>query len=140
MATLKIWTFNLQFESQPLKCITYIQEYLGYRSNDLYFLFSHSLPVVEYNFGQVQHTSQVERKTKCSKKTTAGDLAVLWAALFYLKKGNNTFQFNKKKQQYYKFCWIYLRSLDFILNGWTGTDETLHNLWMYMKEDNLVIK
>jgi len=42
--------------------------------------------VVEYNFGQVQHTSQVERKTKCSKKTTAGDLAVLWAALFYLKK------------------------------------------------------
>ena len=45
----------------------YIQEYLGYQSN-LYFLFSHSWPVVVYNFGQVQGTSQDERKTKCSKK------------------------------------------------------------------------
>jgi len=34
----------------------YIQEYLGYRSNNLYFLFSHSWPVVVYNFGQVQRT------------------------------------------------------------------------------------
>ena len=28
--------------------------------------------MVVYNFGQVQRTSQVERKTKCSKTTTAG--------------------------------------------------------------------
>jgi len=39
--------------------------------------------LVGYNFGQVQRTSQVERKTKCSKKTTLGDIAVLWAALFF---------------------------------------------------------
>ena len=60
---------------------SYIQEYLGYLSNNLYFLFSHSWPVVGYTFGQVQRTSKVERKTKCSKKTTAGDIAVLWTAL-----------------------------------------------------------
>ena len=59
-------------------CINYIQKYLGYRSNNLYFLFSHSWLVVLYNFGQVQRTSQVERKTKCSKKTKAGDIAVLF--------------------------------------------------------------
>ena len=35
----------------------------------MFILFSHSLPVVVYNFGQVQRTSQVESKTKCSKKT-----------------------------------------------------------------------
>ena len=34
-----------------------------------------------YNFGQVQRTSQVERKTKCSKKTTAGDIAVVGTAI-----------------------------------------------------------
>ena len=28
-----------------------------------------------YNFGQVQRTSQVERKTKCSKKPTAEEIA-----------------------------------------------------------------
>jgi len=38
-----------------------------------------------YNFGQVQHTSQVERKTKCSKKTMARDIAVLWTALLCLE-------------------------------------------------------
>ena len=62
-----------------LRQCAYIQEYLGYRSNNLYFLFSHSWPVVVYNFGQV------ERKTKCSiKKTTAGDIAVLKNDLFIL--------------------------------------------------------
>jgi len=49
-------------------CINYIQEYLGYQWNNLYFLFSHSLPVIGYHFGQVQPTNQVERKTICSKK------------------------------------------------------------------------
>ena len=33
-------------------------------------------------FAQVQGTSQVERKTKCSKRITVGDIAVLWTALF----------------------------------------------------------
>jgi len=65
-----------------LRRCAYIQEYLGYLSNNLYFLFSHSWPVVVYNFGQVQRTSRVERKTKYSKKTMAGDIAVLWTALF----------------------------------------------------------
>ena len=51
-----------------LRRCAYIQEYLVYRSNNLYFLFSHSLRVVVYNFGQVQCTSQVESKTKCSKE------------------------------------------------------------------------
>ena len=51
-----------------LRRCAYIQEYLGYRSNNLYFLFSHSWPVVVYTFSQVHHTSQVERKTKCSQK------------------------------------------------------------------------
>ena len=37
--------------------------------------------MVVYNFGQDQRTSQVERKTKCSKKTKVGDKAVLWTAL-----------------------------------------------------------
>jgi len=40
--------------------------------------------VLVYNFGEVQLTSQVERKTKCSKKTTAGDIAILWTALLSL--------------------------------------------------------
>ena len=40
-----------------------IQEYLGY----LYYLFSHSWPVVLYNLSQIQGSSQVERKTKCTK-------------------------------------------------------------------------
>ena len=62
----------------------HIQEYIGYRSNNLYFLFSHSWPVVVYNSGQVQRISQVERKNKCSKKTTEGDIAVLWTALLLL--------------------------------------------------------
>jgi len=35
-----------------IRC-AYIQEYLGYRSNNLYFLFSHSWPVVVYNFCSV---------------------------------------------------------------------------------------
>ena len=64
-----------------LRWCSYIQEYLGYRSNNLYFLFSHSWPGVVYNFGQVQRTSQVERKTKCSKKKTAGDIAVVGTAI-----------------------------------------------------------
>ena len=62
----------------------HIQEYIGYWSNNLYFLFSHSWPVVVHNSGQVQRISQVERKTKCSKKTTEGDIAVLWTALLLL--------------------------------------------------------
>ena len=69
-----------KFNKYPSITCSYIQEYLGYRSNNLYFLFSHSWPVVVYTFGQVQLTSQVERKTKCSKKTkcfTAGDIALL---------------------------------------------------------------
>jgi len=40
--------------------------------------------VVVYNSGQVQRISQVERKNKCSKKTTEGDIAVLWTALLLL--------------------------------------------------------
>ena len=35
-------------------------------------VFTHSWPVVVYTFGQVQRTSQVERKTKCSKKNNGG--------------------------------------------------------------------
>jgi len=51
----------------------------GYtRSNNLYFQFSHSWPVVVYNFGQVQRTSQV---LNVYRKTTAGDIANLWIAL-----------------------------------------------------------
>ena len=65
-----------------LRQCAYIQEYLFNWSNNLYFLFSHSWSVLVYNVGQVQRTSQVERKTKCSKKTPAGDIAVLWTALF----------------------------------------------------------
>ena len=33
------------------------------RSNNLYFLFSHSWPLVVYNCDQVQRTSQIEIKT-----------------------------------------------------------------------------
>ena len=58
-----------------LRLCAYIQECLGYQSNNLYFLFSHSWPVVMYNFGQVQCTSQVERKTIFLEKTMAGDIA-----------------------------------------------------------------
>ena len=76
-------TFKGQSTHASVTC-SYIQEYLGYRSNNLYFLFSHSWPVVVYTFCQVQRTSQVERKTKCSKSTTTGDIAVLWTALFSL--------------------------------------------------------
>ena len=76
--------FNLVQMLSSLRRCAYIQEYLGYRSNNLYFLFSHSWPVVVYNFGQVQCTSKVERKTKCSKKTTAGIIAVLWTALLII--------------------------------------------------------
>jgi len=43
--------------------------------------YSHSWPVVVYTFGQVQRTSQVERKTKCSKKNNSGGYSVLWTAL-----------------------------------------------------------
>jgi len=50
--------------------VTVLREYLGYQSNNWYFLFSHSWPVVVYHFGQFQGTSQVERKTKCSKKNS----------------------------------------------------------------------
>ena len=66
----------------PSITCSYIQEYLGYWSNNLNFLFSHSWPVVEYNFGQVQRTSQVERKNKMFKKTTTGDIAVFWTVLY----------------------------------------------------------
>ena len=66
----------VQMLSSLRRC-AYIQEYLGHRSNNLYVLFSHSWPVVVYNFGQVQRTSQDERKTKCFKKTTVGNIAVL---------------------------------------------------------------
>jgi len=47
-----------------LRQYAYKHEYLAYRSNNLYFLFSHSWPVVVYNLSQVQRTSQVERKNK----------------------------------------------------------------------------
>ena len=72
MYTLMDYHLNLVQILSLMRLCAYIQEYLGYRSNHLYFLFSHSWPVVVYNFGQVQRTSEVERKTKCSKKTTAG--------------------------------------------------------------------
>ena len=82
-------THNLNnFNKYPSITCSYIQEYLGYRSNNLYFLFSHSWPVVVYDFGQVQRTSQVERKTKCSKKTMR-DIAVLWTALLLRKQRNS---------------------------------------------------
>jgi len=42
---------NLVQMLSSLRWCAYIQEYLGYRSNNLYFLFSHSWPVVVYNFG-----------------------------------------------------------------------------------------
>ena len=41
----------VQMLSLVRRC-AYIQEYLGYQSNNLHFLFSHSWPVVVYNFGQ----------------------------------------------------------------------------------------
>ena len=63
-----IWITN----KYPSITCSYIQEYLGYLSNNLYFLFFHSWQMVMYNFGQVQRTSQVERKTKCSKKNGGG--------------------------------------------------------------------
>ena len=60
-------THNLNnFNKYPSITCSYIQEYLGYLSNNLFFLSSHSWPVVVYNFGQFQHTSQVERKPRCS--------------------------------------------------------------------------
>ena len=40
-------------------------------SNNLHLIFSHSWPVVVL-FGQVQLTSQVERKTKCLQKNDRG--------------------------------------------------------------------
>ena len=45
-------------------CIFYFANFL--------IVFSHTWPVVVYNFGQAQRTSQVERKTKCSTKTSFG--------------------------------------------------------------------
>jgi len=45
-------------------------------TQNLYFLFSHSWPVVVSNFGQVQRTSQVERKTKCLQKNKSRDIAL----------------------------------------------------------------
>ena len=63
---------------------SFIQEYLGNRSNNLYFLFSHSWPVVVYNFGQVQFTVRLRETQNVLKKTTAGDIAVIWTALFNL--------------------------------------------------------
>ena len=59
---------NLVQMSSLRRC-AYIQEYLGSRANNLYFLFSHSWPVEVYTFGQVQCTSQVERKTNVLKST-----------------------------------------------------------------------
>ena len=65
-------TYNLNnLNKYPSITCSYIQEYLGYQSNNLYFLFSHSWPVLVYNSGQVERTSQVERKTKCSKKNNS---------------------------------------------------------------------
>ena len=55
-----------------LRRCAYIQEYLGYQSNNLYFLLSHSSPVVVYNISQVQRTSQVKGKTKFLKKQRQG--------------------------------------------------------------------
>ena len=63
---------NLVQMLSSLKRCAYIQEYLGYQSNNLYFLFAHSWPLIVYNFGQVQHTSQVERTSECSKKQWRG--------------------------------------------------------------------
>ena len=56
-------THNLNnFNKYPSLTNSYIQEYLSYQSNNLYFLFSHSWSVAVYTIGQVQRTSQVERK------------------------------------------------------------------------------
>ena len=41
-------------------CINYILEYL----NNLYFLFSHSWPVVVYNVGQVERKQNVIKKQR----------------------------------------------------------------------------
>ena len=51
-----------------LRQCTYIQEYLGYQSNNLYFLFSHSWPVVVYNYGQVQRTRLREKQNVLKKQ------------------------------------------------------------------------
>jgi len=51
----------------PSITCSYIQEYLGYRSNNLYELFTHSRPVLVYKSGHVQRNSQVERKTNIIK-------------------------------------------------------------------------
>ena len=52
-----------------------------YRSNNLYFLFSHSWPVVVYNFG--------------------GGIAVLWTALFILYLWSN-----RSKKILFLFTWV----------------------------------
>ena len=89
-------THNLNnFNKYASITCAYIQEYLGYLSNNLYFLFSHSWPVVVYTFGQVQHTSQVERKTKCSKKTTAWNITIVWTALLFINLENLTLCINE---------------------------------------------
>ena len=67
-----------------LRRCSYIQEYLGYLSNKLYFLFSHFWPVVVYNFG----TSTVEREKqrsvlKKNKKNNGGRYSH-WTALLAL--------------------------------------------------------
>ena len=70
------------FNKYPSITCSYIQEYLGYRSNNLYFLFSHSWPVVVYSFVSGLTYQSGWEKTKCSKKT--GDITVLWTALLIL--------------------------------------------------------
>jgi len=46
-------------------------------------VFSHSWPVVVYNFDQVQLTRQVREKQNVYTKTTSEDIVVLWTALFW---------------------------------------------------------
>ena len=82
-------THNLNNKYPSITC-SYIQEYLGYQSNNLYFLLSHSWQVVVYNFDQAQGTSQVERKTKCSK-TTAGLLCFHGTDAIYKQINNVVF-------------------------------------------------
>ena len=76
-------THNLNnFNKYPSVTFSYIQEYLGYQSNNLYFLFSHSWPSGSVQFWSGSTYQSGWEKNKMFSKDNCGDIAFLWTALF----------------------------------------------------------
>ena len=98
-------THNLNNKYPSITCL-YIQEYLGYLSKNLYFLFSHSWQVALYNIlVRFNVPVRLREKQNVLKKTTSRERETFLACLPYI------YIYNISYTDYWQCIWVHIHGL-----------------------------